>query len=223
MKRIAHRANSIVGLRALRDLNCDGVEIDLQASADGILYAVHDAFVMVHGRRRRFTSLSSQEIAAAPELNAVPTLTAVLDELKEMAGEIVFDVKSHGVASPLAAVLDDSDLRRRTLVMSFSHDHLKELRRQRSDVECGLVIGWSRAATTISGAFATMLGLVSPIAAARRLHCSVAVVPVWRTSSALVDAAHRRKVDVYLWSRKTLRYAPLGLNVDGALVDVEPG
>lgn len=227
MKRIAHRAtvrglpeNSIAGLRALQKADCDGVEIDLQASSDGILYAVHDADVLVQGRKRRFMDLSSREIAAAPELASVPTLDAALEELKKIPGQIVFDVKTRGVAAPLAAVLDDPDLRRRTLVMSFSHVHLKEFRRLRTDVECGQLIGWSRAAKTIPGALAMVLGLVSPIAAARRIGCDVAVVPVWRTNNALISAAHRRKVAVYVWNGEVMHDPPPGLDVDGAIVDV---
>lgn len=106
MLRLAHRGDHVHApentlaafAAALARPDCDGVEFDVRASADGTAVVLHDATLWrVQGRSERADSLSAASLAAL----GVPTLAAVLAacgpdafldvELKEDLGEVALE------------------------------------------------------------------------------------------------------------------------------------
>ncbi|MDR3475902.1 MAG: glycerophosphodiester phosphodiesterase [Devosia sp.] len=146
MLRLAHRGdhsqapeNTLAAFAAaVGRPDCDGVEFDVRASADGVAVVLHDAtLARVQGRPERADALSAAELAAA----GVPTLAAVLDicgpdafldvELKEYLGRTVLD--------PLlvARGLPDGSLSR-AVISAFEPQSLSTIRRLAPAVACWL-------------------------------------------------------------------------------------
>jgi glycerophosphoryl diester phosphodiesterase len=118
--------------------DCDGVEFDVRASADGVAVVLHDAsLVRVQGRPERADALTAAQLGAL----GVPTLAAVLSacgpapfldvELKEDLGIIALD--------PLFAArgLPDGSLAR-AVVSAFEPESLATIRRLAPAVACWL-------------------------------------------------------------------------------------
>jgi glycerophosphoryl diester phosphodiesterase len=118
--------------------DCDGVELDVRASVDGVAVVLHDASLeRVQGRPERADALSAAQLGAF----GVPTLAAALSacgpapfldvELKEDLGMIALD--------PLLAArgLPDGALAR-AVVSAFEPESLATIRRLAPAVACWL-------------------------------------------------------------------------------------
>jgi glycerophosphoryl diester phosphodiesterase len=118
--------------------DCDGVEFDVRASADGFAVVLHDAsLVRVQGQPERADALTAAQLGAL----GVPTLAAVLSacgpasfldvELKEDLGMIAL--------GPLLAArgLPDGSLAR-AVVSAFEPESLATIRRLAPAVACWL-------------------------------------------------------------------------------------
>jgi glycerophosphoryl diester phosphodiesterase len=118
--------------------DCDGVEFDVRASADGVAVVLHDAtLARVQGRPARADSLTAAEL----EVLGVPTLAAVLSacgpdafldvELKEDLGAVALE--------PLVAArgLPDGSLPN-AVVSAFEPASLATIRRLAPAVSCWL-------------------------------------------------------------------------------------
>ena len=146
MLRLAHRGdhsrapeNTLAAFAAaVARRDCDGVEFDVRASADGVAVVLHDAtLARVQGRPERAATLTAAELGAF----GVPTLAAVLEtcgqgafldvELKEDLGLIALD--------PLLAArgLPDGSLAR-SVVSAFEPESLATIRQLAPAVACWL-------------------------------------------------------------------------------------
>jgi glycerophosphoryl diester phosphodiesterase len=122
--RLAHRGdwrrapeNSLAALQtALANPSCDGLEIDVRTSADGVPVLVHDeTLARVQRRPERVVELTAAELASL----GIPTLAELLDAVPARAFLDV-ELKPH----PTSAALDVLRVRRgddseRTVVSSF--------------------------------------------------------------------------------------------------------
>lgn len=115
MKVLAHRGanrrapeNTVAAFGIARDLGADGVELDVHATADGVLVVHHDAIAAGLGILQDFPLTGIE--AARPD---IPTLEAVLDvcagmlvniELKNLPGDADFD-PDHGTATLVVELL----------------------------------------------------------------------------------------------------------------------
>ena len=146
MLRLAHRGdhsrapeNTLAAFAAaVGRPECDGVEFDVRASADGFAVVLHDAsLVRVQGQPERADALTAAQLGAL----GVPTLAAVLSacgpasfldvELKEDLGMIAL--------GPLLAArgLPDGSLAR-AVVSAFEPESLATIRRLAPAVACWL-------------------------------------------------------------------------------------
>ena len=146
MLRLAHRGdharapeNSLAAFEAaIGRPGCDGVELDVRTSADGVAVVLHDAtLARVQGRPDRADSLTAAQLASF----GVPTLAAVLAacgthafldvELKEDLGA--------SALGPLVAArgLPDGSLAR-AVVSAFEPDSIATIRRRGPSVACWL-------------------------------------------------------------------------------------
>jgi glycerophosphoryl diester phosphodiesterase len=141
--RLAHRGdfrrapeNSLAAFAAaLANPRCDGLELDVRASADGVPVINHDAtLARVHGRPERVDELAAAMLGAL----GIPTLAEVL----ALAGSAPFlDVELKGDPGP-AAVDALAEARGealdRTVVSSFDAPALVRVRRLRPAWPCWL-------------------------------------------------------------------------------------
>lgn len=211
--RLAHRGdwrhapeNSIAALVAAMAIPaCDGVEFDVQTSADGVPILLHDETLeRVQGRPERPADLS----AAALEALGVPSLADVLAALPRRA---FLDVELKG--DPGRAVVEvlasgrGADLRD-AAVSSFEPAALERV--------AGLAPAWPRWLNTEDAEPAT-------IAVATELGCSGIAID-WRSiDEAAADRVRAAGLDLIAWTvtRRTTydrlaRLGVLGVCVEGS-------
>jgi glycerophosphoryl diester phosphodiesterase len=228
-RRFVHRgtimglpANSAEGLRRVLELDYDGVEIDVQISADGVLYATHDRYITIAGQRRRLNTVLSSEIDSSDTHADLSPLADLLAILRNSNVAIILDLKARGSAEVLAPMLEEAD-RHRVTVISFLRPEVAAFRRLRPDIDVGIIVGFTREVRTVSGFIRSLNGLFHPIRAAVSEGATIAAVPTWRITEGLIRAARRAGVAVYAWSAKALVAVPAGLDVEAVILDVTSG
>ena len=145
---ISHRAcaghapeNTLAGIRAALELGADGIEIDVQTSADGVPVLMHDLSV-------DRTTTGSGEVAklSLEELRAldaggepVPTLAEVL-ALTRGKALLVAELKRPGAEAEIAAVVREAGALSDVMVWSFFPQALEAMRRAEPRLPGALLI-----------------------------------------------------------------------------------
>jgi glycerophosphoryl diester phosphodiesterase len=133
--------NTLAGIRKALGFGVDAIEIDVQASADGVPVLMHDLTV------DRSTN-GSGEVAALSldELHAldaggepVPTLADVL-ELTTGTAVLVIEVKRPGIEEEIAAVVREKKALAEVMVWSFFPEALDGMRRAEPRLPAGLLV-----------------------------------------------------------------------------------
>lgn len=161
MQIIGHRGasghapeNTLASFRLAFEMGCDGVEFDVQQSADGKLLVFHDWQLercsngtgLLHQKESSYLhsldagSWYDERFAA----ERIPSLSQVLDLMP--AGKLInIEIKelhsaSRGTAALLAKTVAASPRKNDIVVSSFSHNLLAELHKQDSSIKIGLLI-----------------------------------------------------------------------------------
>ncbi len=140
--------NTLAGIRAALELGADGIEIDVQASADGVPVLMHDLTVdRTTNGRGEVAKLSLEDLR---RLDAggepVPTLAEVL-ELTRGKALLVAELKRPGVEEEIAAVIRDSAALNDVMVWSFFPQALEGMRRAEARLPGALLIAPQALAT----------------------------------------------------------------------------
>ncbi len=199
--------NTLAGIRKAIELGAEGIEIDVQTSADGVPVLMHDLTV-------DRTTNGSGEVAALSlaELRAldaggepVPTLAEVLD-LTQGKVLLIMEIKQPGIEEHIAHVVHEKQALDDVMAWSFYPPALEGMRAVEPRIPCALLItGESMAKWPKMRSLALRLGAQG--------------VSVFNLSvdEAVADDCRRRSLALYAWtpdSRKEIaRLAALG--VDG--------
>lgn len=234
---IAHRGSRILwpentdtSFRGAYDLGYRHFETDLHLTADGVLVCCHDPTVDrttdVAGRVEHMTLTELQALDAGyrhgtsdgfpyRQVGArVPTLEWLLTSFPDTS--VVVDMKSDGLAKPLAALIDDLGAYDRLIVGSFSDARLTEFRRASN----------GKVATSVGPTAARMWVLASRVgrrgsrdAACLQLPTHMRGIRV--VDKRLVEAAHGAGLPVHVWTvndrAEMIRLLDMG--VDGLITD----
>jgi glycerophosphoryl diester phosphodiesterase len=219
---IAHRGasalapeNTLAAVREAIDAGADWIEIDVQESADGTVFVFHDSdFKRVGGPARPIWTLHDEELAAidigswkSPAFSAerTPRLADVLALCKGRAG-VLIELKYYGHSQRLeervVEAVEAAGMAGEVMVMSLSHDGVRKIRELRPDWRVGLLSS-------------VALGNVT------KLDLDFLGLNARTTSRKLVRQAHRRGVQVHVWTvndpvdMSTL----LARGVDGLITD----
>jgi glycerophosphoryl diester phosphodiesterase len=189
--RLAHRGdwrrapeNTLPALLAALEIPaCDGVELDVRASRDGVPVLSHDETLeRVHGRPDRVADLSAAALAAF----GIPTLAEVLAALPERAF-LDIELKGNPGVPAVVAILDAARGRdlRYAAISSFAPATLDAVGRLRP--------GWHR--------WLNVLDLsVGAVATAATLGCR-AIAAEWHSIDLpAVARARRSGLDVVAWT-----------------------
>lgn len=134
-----HAENSPAAFQAALDCGADGVELDVQVSADGVPVVIHDATL-----ERTTAGAGRVDAHTWAQLDAlgVPALRDVLALLR--GHTVAVELKPSYDAQPQLArtVLDmiDAGVAHDVLLFAFDGHHLSAARRIRSDVRCALLL-----------------------------------------------------------------------------------
>lgn len=219
---IAHRGasadapeNTLAAVAAAIEAGADWVEIDVQQSADGSVFVFHDGdFKRVGGPGRPLRGMRDEEIAAidvgswkSPVFAAerVPRLADVLALCKDRAG-VLIELKYYGPRRDLeervVETVESAGMAERVMVMSLSHEGVREIRRLRP---------------------AWRVGLLSSVALgnAAKLELDFLGLNARTTSRKRVREAQRRGVQVHVWTVNDPvdMSVQLGRGVDGLITD----
>lgn len=203
-------------------MGADGVEFDVQPTADGEIVVLHDETL---DRTTNGTGyVSSRTLAQVQELDAscgmdgylgeqVPTLRRVLEVLAATRLDLNIELKDSvipypGLAEKVLALVDEAGLRDRVILSTFNHWTLAALRDAHPDVPTGMLFSdvlyepWN---------YAGGLG----VAAVHPHHRYLRFVP------SLVDECHASGLAVNTWTVNDpvdLRFAA-GLGVDAVITN----
>lgn len=212
--------NTLSAFELARRQGADGVELDVQLSADGIAVVHHDARWDEGLAAPAPAGRAVADTPAAERPAGVPTLAEVLAALEGWDDALLnIEVKADGLAAGamrsvvdlVTAVRKDLITHRRSpsvLVSSFDGEVVQTVRRLLPTVP----VGWLLEASAVPG---------FSCAAARSLGCA-AIHPHWRAVDAeLVARAHAEGLAVHVWTvddaEDQRRLARLG--VDGIITN----
>jgi glycerophosphoryl diester phosphodiesterase len=133
--------NTLAGIRKAIELGAEGIEIDVQASADGVPILMHDLTV-------DRTTNGSGEVAALslPELRAldaggepVPTLAQVLD-LTQGKVLLIMEIKQPGIEQHIAHIIHEKQALDDVMAWSFYPAALEGMRAAEPKIPCALLV-----------------------------------------------------------------------------------
>jgi len=175
--------NTLPAFELARDQGADGVELDVQLTADDELVVIHDETVnrttngtgwvkdyTLAGLKALDASMGSEEFAGV----TIPTLAEVFDVLADSGLTINIELKNTVVAYPgieekVLAMIDERDWEHRIVISSFNHMSLTRIRGLGSLVSTGLLFGdylyqpWSYAKEVWATALHPPLGYVDAV------------------------------------------------------------
>ena len=133
--------NSLAGIRKAIELGSDAIEIDVQASADGVPILMHDLTVdrSTDGSGKVAEMTLDQLKALRVSGEPIPTLSAVLDETKDKA-LLIMEIKAPGIEDQLARVVHEHDAVGQVMAWSFFPEALTGMRNAEPRIPCVLLI-----------------------------------------------------------------------------------
>ena len=164
-KAISHRGlrasapeNSIAAFIAAIDAGAEGIELDVHASGDGVVFVHHDAVFESDGNLTAFAKSDSAAISKArlPGDHAIPTLDQTLDAIGNRA-DVFIEIKAPGIESDVARCLKrHAEGHERYAVHAFDHRVVKRMLELVPSVTTGILqVGYpidSRSAMRAAGA-----------------------------------------------------------------------
>ncbi len=192
--------NTLAAFEKAIEIGADGVELDVQRTADGILVVTHDETCeRLTGLKGKIADLKFAELqkrnfayswAGWPDTK-LPRLAEVLELFRKTAMIINIELKNSEVLYPgmeqqVIELVDASGLRGQVLYSSFNHASMQRIHRLDPDASTGLLYSNQRA---------------KPWASARRagafaLHPSDLNLAIPK----LVDEAHEKGLRVDVWT-----------------------
>jgi glycerophosphoryl diester phosphodiesterase len=196
--------NTLPGFHHARQVGVTHLEFDVRMSRDGHLVVIHDDTVdRTTGARGKVSGFTARELSALdardgfpdwPGTCGIPTLDAVLDACRDMAG-FQIEIKKPEDPSSLPAVCEGlaSRIREhgvgdRTVVSSFDPAALERMK---------------AAAPGIPTAFIGGFRDVADVEAAIRLRCAAVCPHLPTTSAEILRAARGRGLQVCGWMGNT--------------------
>ena len=133
--------NTLAGIRKALTFGVDAIEIDVQASADGVPVLMHDVTVdrSTNGSGN-VAALSLDDLRALDAGGEpVPTLAEAL-ELTTGTAVLVIEVKQPGIEKRIAAVVRERKALAEVMVWSFFPEALEGMRRAEPRIPAGLLV-----------------------------------------------------------------------------------
>jgi glycerophosphoryl diester phosphodiesterase len=135
-------ANTLAGIRKAIELGSDAIEIDVQASSDGVPVLMHDLTVdRTTNGSGEVASLTLDQLRALDAGGEpVPTLAEVLD-LTRGRLLLVMEIKALGIEQHVTRVVHEAEALGDVMTWSFFPDALKGMRAAEPRIPSALLIG----------------------------------------------------------------------------------
>jgi glycerophosphoryl diester phosphodiesterase len=223
---LAGMENSMASLRRAVEEGFRYLEIDVHATADGVVVVHHDPTLdrtTDRGGPIREQPWSVVRTALVGGREPVPSLRAVLEELPDALLNI--DVKADPGVGPTLELIAEADAWHRVCLASFSAARLERMRRAGGP---RLITACSPADAVALRTRAWLRQLRAPAATLRRVRVGGQLAQVPRRNGpivvvdrAVVAAAHDAGMEVHVWTinRPAEMRELLDLGVDGLVTD----
>ncbi|MFW2332884.1 glycerophosphodiester phosphodiesterase [Ilumatobacter sp.] len=212
----AHPENTMPAFQFAVDLGYTYLETDVHATADGVLVAFHDAELdRVTDRTGAIAELPWSEVrqARVDGREPIPLFEELMEAFPDARMNI--DCKADRAVEPLIASLrrlDCLDCLDRVLIGSFSDSRLRRLRQEFGDALATSFGPKQIVAWRLTG-FVPWGGQVAQV--------PVSSGPVSLVTRRVIERAHRRGVQVHVWTidDPAEMHRLLDLGVDGIMTD----
>lgn len=141
-----YRENTLAAFERALELGAEGIELDVHATADGIVVVHHDPVIRLHGcvgepETRAIAGLTMLELDSCPESDAerVPSLDEVLS-LVDGRANVYVELKAPGVEHAVVDVVHGSPAPHRCAIHSFDHVAVLRSRRAGPDIPGGILL-----------------------------------------------------------------------------------
>lgn len=141
--------NTMSAFRLGLEMGANGIETDVQRTRDGALVLFHDASLKrVTGDARLLCDCTLDELArlrvkngAGDKEDAIPTLEAFLARYGALDLTFAVELKAEGVARATVDMLNRYHMREKTVLTSFSFEHIREVKAYDPAYRVGLLFG----------------------------------------------------------------------------------
>ena len=223
---IAHRGasadapeNTIYAFAAAMEMDADGIELDVQQTADGAAVVTHDANLRrVSGWNRKVSDVTYEELLDldvgswfAPEFGEARIMT--LEEVLQFTGGEIFlnielksDAVGNGLEEQVAGLILEYGLEDRCCVTSFSYPALRRIKEICPEIHTGFIMSYA-------------YGNFYDLEAADAFSIKSTFI-----NRQVVSYAHQRGKEVYAWTVNSVpeMQRMLNLSVDHIITD-KPG
>lgn len=213
--------NTIEAFVLAAEQGADGIELDVQLSADGELVVIHDETTdRTAGQPGTVAGLTVAELRRIDP--RIPTLAEVFDAVRPTRMRVNVELKNGinfypGIEQKALAAIDRSGLRERVLVSSFNHYSLKTLQQLDADIPLGLLFAeglylpWEYAASFGAAAIHPALPFLQVPGVVEYAHAAGVAVNVWTVNEdEHLDACVRLGVDAIITNHPDRALAALG-------------
>jgi len=192
--------NSLAAFRAAKEMGADAVELDVHATADGVIVVHHDP--IIHGRLIHELPLAELREHHLGNGEIVPTLAEALDVIHPMTAFVEVKGLAPAWDAALLDTFDRAPRRDRVAVHSFDHRIISRLGARRPTLARGV----------LSGSYPIHPTHLMDDAGATALWQHVELV-----DAPLVNAVHMDGGVIYVWTvdNPAVMSRLLALGVDG--------
>jgi glycerophosphoryl diester phosphodiesterase len=149
-KYIGHRGargekpeNTLLGIRYALELGLDGVEIDVHLSKDEELIIIHDETLdrttNGHGLITKSTIKEIKKLDAGLG-EKVPTLSEVIDLMKEFDKELLIEMKVSGIEKKVLNLIKEKKFSDLSIIKSFNHRSILNFKTMAKNIRAQVLI-----------------------------------------------------------------------------------
>lgn len=147
--------NTLEAFRLAIEMGADGIELDVQLTADGELVVIHDETLQrvsdAHGYVKDYTLAQLKALNVNKNFPkygnvAIPTLQEVLDLLSQTKLMLNIELKTgnifyHGIEEKVIALIDSYGMQDRVWYSSFNHYSVKKVKDISPQAQAGILCG----------------------------------------------------------------------------------
>lgn len=133
--------NTILGVERALEAGADGVELDVQRTADGELVLFHDPILDVASNASGFVARTTMDELEDATVHGepIPTLAEALALIAETDAELFLELKAPGYGGAVLDTVREFGLLDRTTIVSLETEALRPVAAAEDDVDVGVV------------------------------------------------------------------------------------
>jgi glycerophosphoryl diester phosphodiesterase len=134
--------NTLAAFTYAAEIGCDGVELDIHLTRDGVPVVIHDFELFDKGRNIAVAEADARELTdiCVGEGEKIPTLNAVLELLEPTNLYVQIELKGVNTEEPAVEIIRKYAMERRTIFTSFIHKRVLKVKELMPEVRTGILL-----------------------------------------------------------------------------------